>query len=243
VHPYLTLRLPIIGINTGFSRPELELPAVTLRYTYVNATLRAGGVPLLLPPGGDADIVERMVDTCDGFIFTGGPDISAEWLGEELHTMASVMPPERESMDRTLMDAVIAARKPLMGICLGCQEMNLLLGGTIIQDIYDEAPGGIQHTSKQAPFVTRHPASIEPDTLLNTIVKCETLEINSAHHQSIRQPGANIRVSARAADGIIEAVEMVDYPFGLGIQWHPEYLVDEAPHLALFEALVSAARR
>ena len=239
----MTPQLPIIGINTGFSRPELESPAVTLRYTYVNATLRAGGVPLLIPPGGDASVVTRMVEVCDGFIFTGGPDISAQWLGEELHTMASAMPPEREAIDRALMAAVIEERKPLIGICLGCQEMNLLLGGTIMQDIYDEVPGEIQHTTKQAPFVTRHTATVERGSLLHSIVKSEILEINSAHHQAIREPAPNMRISARAADGIIEAVEMDNYPFGLGIQWHPEYLVDEPPHLALFEALVKAARR
>ena len=220
----------------------MESPVVNLRYTYVNAILKADGVPILIPPGGETSAVARMVEVCGGFIFTGGPDISAEWLGEELHTMASVMPPEREAMDRALLGAVIEARKPLIGICLGCQEMNILLGGTIIQDIYDEIPSEIQHTTKQAPFVTRHPAIIEGGTLLHSIVKCDTLEINSAHHQAIREPAANMRVSARAADGIIEAVEMNDYPFGLGIQWHPEYLVDEVPHLALFEALVAAAR-
>ena len=233
-------RQPLIGINAGLTRPDLELPMVAVRATYVEAVLRAGGVPVVLPPYFTPEGVARHTDACDGFVFTGGPDIDAARFGEESHPLMSPLPPQREEHDFALLEAVLAARKPLLAICLGCQELSVMRGGTIIQDILSEFPDALQHSRKPVPTLTRHDATVEPGSLLASITGPGTISVNSSHHQAIRDPGEGLRVTAHAPDGIIEAIELIDHPFAVGLQWHPEYLVDEPTHLALFQGLVAA---
>lgn len=231
---------PVIGINAGVSRTDAEPPMVLVRSTYVSAVLAAGGVPVVLPPFFTPETIDRHMETCAGFIFTGGPDINAARFGEEPHPLMSPVPPQRERHDFALLEAVMASGKPLLGICLGCQELNVLLGGTIIQDIHSEMPDALRHSRKSSPTLTRHDVTVEAGTRLAAMTGAGVISVNSSHHQAIRKPGAGLRVTAHAPDGIIEAVELPDHPFAIGLQWHPEFLVDEPTHLALFRGLVTA---
>ena len=121
------------------------------------------------------------------------------------------------------------------------QEVNVALGGTLIQDIHSETTGTLRHTVKQMPYLARHKVTIEPGSLIARLAGVETLDTNTAHHQAVREPGSGVRVTAVAEDGIIEGFEVEGYPFGLAVQWHPEYLTGEAPHLAIISGLVDAA--
>jgi putative glutamine amidotransferase len=230
---------PVIGITANFSSEDS--PVTSLRMNYVDAVTSAGGVPIILPSVGDQEAIRRQIESCNGFIFTGGPDINPARYGKGQHPTISPLSERREDFDFALIRQVIDARKPFLAICLGCQEVNVALGGTLIRDIASETSTTIQHSWKQAPYLKRHDVAIEPRTKLADLVGTNTLSTNSAHHQAVDQPAAAVQVSSRCTDGIIESYEVRNYPFGLGIQWHPEYLIAEAPHLNLFKGLVRAA--
>lgn len=234
---------PVIGITGNWSR-EGDLPAMnSIRSTYVNAVAGAGGVPMMLPAVEDLSLVPQMVEICDGFIFSGGPDIDPARYGEDPHPTNGPLAPCRECFDFALIEEVIRVGKPFLGICLGCQEVNVVLGGTLIQDIACEVESEIRHSMKQSPYLNRHDVCLEAGTRLAELLgNSPTVNTNSAHHQSVRRLGRRCRVAARCDDGIIEAFELEDYPFGFGIQWHPEYLQDESAHRRLFEGLVEASR-
>jgi putative glutamine amidotransferase len=234
---------PLIGINTNFSKPEMESALLSVRVNYADAVSIAGGVPMLLPPlTEDADI-ERQVNTCDGFILVGGADISPERYNAVRHPASTVLPHRREEYDFKLISKIMEKRKPFLAICLGCQEINVAMGGTIVQDIADQTSTTIQHSKKQAPNLVRHDVDVCTGTILYDLLATTTINTNSAHHQAIDSLGKGMRVSAKCIDGTTECVELTDYPFGLGIQWHPEYLVEEEVHRKLFQALVKASTK
>jgi putative glutamine amidotransferase len=233
---------PTIGINANFPHGENEGPVVTVRATYVDAVTSAGGVPVVLPPVLDPDTVAAQVRQCDGFIFTGGADVDPSRYGEQQHPTTVRLTSRREEYDFALIREAMAARKPFLAICLGCQEVNVALGGTLVQDVHSETSGPVRHSVKQIPYLARHKVQLEPGSLLAGLTGLLSLDTNTAHHQSIRAPGTGVRVTATAEDGVIEGFEVEGYPFGLAVQWHPEYLVGEAPHLSLFRGLVEASR-
>jgi putative glutamine amidotransferase len=232
---------PVIGINTAVSRGENESPDIATRATYVDAVIAAGGVPVLLPATDPGDLVEQHVRLCDGFVFIGGPDIRPDRYGKAPHPAENRIPERREEYDFRLIEIVIRNGKPFLAVCLGCQEVNVALGGTLIQDIVGETSTSIRHIMKQTPYFLRHDVAVETGTLLHDLVGTTTLSTNSSHHQSVASPAERLRVTARSADGIIEALELKDYGFGVCVQWHPEHLTSEPLHLKLFEGLVKAA--
>lgn len=232
---------PVIGINGSVS--EGEISNITVRSTYVDAVLAAGGTPIVLPAVGDPDVISAQVSLCDGFIFGGGPDIDPVRFGQEPHPTYNPISERREKYDFALIREVMRVRKPFLAVCLGCQEINVALGGTIIQDINSETSTTVQHIQKQEPYQRRHEVTVEKGTRIYDLVGTTTLSTNSAHHQAVRKPAPGVRIAARCtADGIIEGIELTDYDFGLGIQWHPEYLIKQPEHLRLFEGLVRAAK-
>lgn len=236
--------MPLIGINTTILREEGESANIATRATYVDAVLKAGGTPVILPPvENNPEIVASHGALCDGFIFIGGPDIDPKIYGRDPHPTISYLPPRRQDYDFALIKAVIVARKPFLAICCGMQEVNVALGGTLIRDIPSERPNAQQHSRKQTPWSIRHDVEVHRGTQLFDIAGGTSLSTNSAHHQAVDTLAPRLRLSATAADGIIESYELADYEFGIGVQWHPEYLVDEPAHLRLFQSLVHAAIR
>ena len=235
---------PLIGINCNFTSGSANTAAMSVRANYVDAIAMAGGVPIVLPPTDDNDLIRRHVEMCDGFLVVGGADISPARFGDQPHPLAGSLNPRREEYDLTLIQAVIAARKPIMGICLGCQEINVVLGGTLIQDIASQTDTKVRHYYKQSPYLPTHKVRIEPETLLHRLTGCDTLDTNSSHHQAVRDLAPHTTKSAVCeADGIIECFEISDYPFGLAVQWHPEYLTNVPEHLRLFQGLVEEASK
>jgi putative glutamine amidotransferase len=229
---------PLIGITT-YARDERG--RYSLPGTYINAIRRAGGIPILLPHGEPhlAQLVKRL----DGVILSGGGDVDPAYYGGAQHETIYLIDPERDQTEIALAQQLRQMELPMLSICRGVQVLNVALGGTLIEHLPDEVGEDISHRA-QPPGATRHTVEIEPDSCLAQIVGQTEIIAASWHHQALRQPGQGLRVVARAADGTIEAVEMPEHPWLIGVQWHPELTAPDDPaQQRLFDALVEAARQ
>ncbi len=232
------------------SRPRIGVtldvdPSVTryeLKRAYADAVLAAGGLPILIP-FGDEEVAGAYLALCDGLVVTGGDfDIPPELYGEERRACCGPAKPARSQWESNLCEAALAAQLPVLGVCGGMQLLNVVRGGTLFQDLVADL--GVDSHQQPAPSdQPTHPIEIVPDTLVARLAGSAPLLVNSTHHQGVRQPGTGVLVSARAGDGVIEAIELPDLPFALGVQWHPERArVHDARHAAIYQGLVAAAR-
>ena len=232
---------PVIGITTGYhveTRPTFSLPG-----DYVESVLLAGGTPLLLPPVDDAPMTEQLLAQVDGVVLSGGPDVDPAEYGQEPHPKTKPLHPRRNRFDLSLAGLAACRGLPVMGICLGCQVLNVALGGTLYQHLPDEIASPLAHSAAEPGQRTDHRVRVAEDSHLARILGTTDLTTNSSHHQAIREVAPPLRAVAWSEDGVIEAAEARDERFLLAIQWHPENLAARrAEHLALFAALVEAAR-
>lgn len=230
---------PIIGITTAFAE-NCSAPAA-----YVTSVRSAGGIPFLLPPCPKHDI-KRLVALCDAFLFIGGPDLDAAYYGLPNHPEMHLLGKALEDFYLSLAHAVIRlTAKPVLGICLGHQVINVAMGGTLFRHIPDDIQGCLEHRRMTPGVETYHNVNLPKGSPLRRILRCTSLRCNSSHHQAVDSPGIGLKIAACADDGVIEAVCSTDFPnhFIFGIQWHPERIYDQPPHDAIFRAFVSAARR
>lgn len=236
---------PVIGINMDVRGEGESTGPVSLRITsaYVDAVTSAGGIAVVLPPVLERDAMRRHVALCDGFVFIGGGDINPERYGETSHSSVRLLHPRREEYDLTLYELVLKSRKPVLGVCLGCQELNVALGGTLVQDIPSETSTTISHRQGGGRGDFAHAIEVIPGSKLEDVLGTTTVQVNSFHHQAVDTPGKGLRVAARAPDGVVEAIELPGKRFALGVQWHPEGLTHHSEHLRVYEALVKAAAR
>ncbi len=230
--------LPLIGLNGDVQRIPRWGEAATVMLTYVRAVARAGGVPLVIPPTIDDDALAAVLARLDGLVLTGGSDLPPRWYGQRKHPRTHLADRRRLQTDGLLVQQALGGTLPILGICMGCQLLNVALGGDLIQHIPEQVPGAVAH----APRETFHPALVAPGSRLAGILGRTELEVNSSHHQALGRLGRGLRAVAWAPDGVIEAIEMPDERFLLAVQWHPERLADRPEHLALFQALVQAAQ-
>jgi putative glutamine amidotransferase len=225
---------PVIGITTYLTRAAWgawDLDAALVPASYVRAVERAGGVPLLVPPG--AALAETL-DRVDGLIFSGGSDLDPELYGEEAHEETLGVVRERDEFELRLMQAALERDVPLLAICRGSQVLNVALGGGIEQHVPDRVHA---NTHKQTPGVfAEHDVALVPETRLASILG-DRHDVKSHHHQGYGALGAGLREAARAPDGTVEALEDPSRRFTVGVLWHPE----EGADLALFQALVEQA--
>lgn len=241
--------LPLIGITssrlTGGAWGVYSLGHF-MDYTfsdYSQAILHAGGAPIIIPAAQDPKSIEAILNSVEGLILSGGPDIHPRRYGEEpLAGLGEV----DEALDRMeLMAARLAIDKnlPVLGICRGIQVLNVALGGTLFQDIASQVPESLCHTPKTDKAVNTHTVRIEAGSRLNKIFGKRDIWVNGKHHQAVKDPAPGLVVSARAKDGIIEALEHPERPFVIGVQWHPEGTWEDDPYSKkLFHALVQAAQ-
>lgn len=231
---------PRIAITSSFGRLDGRL-RVHLPAAYVDAVVAAGGTPLVLPAMPEEGDPAELLAAADGLLLTGGDDLDPALWGEAPHAKASIMDPRRQRADLALLAAAEARGMPVLGICLGCQEMAVHRGGRIIQHLSDEIGQTIDHGGGGRPRAM-HPVTVDPGTLLAGVVGDDILEVNSTHHQAVRDPGRGMTVVALSPDGVIEGMENpTPGRFFLAVQWHPEDLCDRPRHLALFQALCRAA--
>jgi putative glutamine amidotransferase len=229
---------PRIGVTLDV---EEERGRYFLGRRYVDAVLAAGGLPLLLPHAREA--APAYLALLDGLVVTGGAfDVPPDLYGEAPRAGLGPTKPERTAFERDVLEAALAAGLPVLGVCGGMQLLNVVRGGTLFQDLLSDAGlrGHEQPPPKDAPS---HEVAVQPGTQLAALVGAGPLRVNSTHHQAVRDPGAGVLVSARAPDGVIEAIELPDQGFALGVQWHPEAVAPHEPrHAALYRGLVAAAR-
>jgi putative glutamine amidotransferase len=236
---------PLIGITTSVTIDTTPERAY-VNGTYIRAVQAAGGIPVLLTPHFTPEVLAALWQRLGGLVLTGGGDIEPARFGEAPHPAIEGVSPARDDLELGLTRRAVEDGVPLFAICRGIQVLNVALGGTLVQDIPSEWPGALRH-SQQAP---RHEAThavkvMGEGTHLGRVLGALEVEVNSLHHQAIKQLGDGLREVAWAPDGIVEGVEMPgEDRFVLGVQWHPEELVphDQAAR-NLFAAIVDAARR
>ena len=212
---------PVIGITGNFSDGNLSLAP-----GYYASILKAGGIPFIIPPFDDDNILINTLDNIDGLLLTGGGDINPLFLKEEPVKELHSINPRRDRQELLLARLAANRQIPVLGICRGIQVLNAALGGSLYQDIYSQAEGKlIKHSQDLDRAYASHTVRIEEDSLLAKIMGQTTLPVNSFHHQAVKEPAPGFRVSARATDGIIEAIESKEYKSMLGVQWHPECFI------------------
>ena len=227
---------PLIGIGSDIYQKEGDRDRAFVFTTYVDSLRRAGAIPVLIPPQPEnaAGVVAELV----GLLLAGGDDCDPAAYGEPRHPTVEPMDPRRQDNDLSLARAARERGIPTLGICLGVQVMNVAAGGTLIQHLESD----IDHASEPSDR-HRHGVAIDGGTRLARILGERELEVNSSHHQAIRDVGDGLRVTAHAPDGVVEGLEDPRHPFYLGVQWHPEDMSGEDSAAAIFGAFVEAARK
>ena len=237
---------PIIGVSSGrrmVTSPVGETRAHVLYTTYTGMIRRAGGLPIVLTPGPPEE-AEAILGRIDGLLLAGGGDVDPARYGGYTHETVYAVDPLRDEFEVALARGAAERRLPTLAICRGMQITNVALGGTLIVDIGVTYPDALEHR-RHGPAVVepQHTVTVEPGSTTSKALGTDIVETNTIHHQALRDVAGGLRVTARAHDGIIEAVEPTDDDWPMwGVQWHPEYLGEgDSPSLAIFEALVVAA--
>lgn len=229
---------PLIGITTN-GRWEMYYK---LRVEYVDAVRRAGGVPVMLPPGEPhlSDLLARL----DGIVFSGGLDVDPRlYRGQDDHETLSRIDYERDGTEIDLIRELIALQLPMLFICRGIQILNVVLGGSLWEHVPDIVGDEILHRLPDKAS-TPHRVSVTPDSRLARIMGQTDVSTASWHHQAVRELAGGLNIIARAPDGIVEAIELVDRPELVAVQWHPELTAENDPNQQrLFDWLVNAARK
>jgi len=226
---------PVIGI-TCFMRDTVygnwNRHAAILPSAYVSAIDRVGGTPLIIPPAGD---MTKILDSIDGLVVSGGPDLYPDNYGEEPESMTVEFYPEQDATEMSLIREAMDRDMPFFGVCRGMQILSVMHGGRLHQHL-DTTPGHEGHGGFDG-VETEHGVAVKEGSLLESLMGT-SITVNSTHHQGVADAGDLTITAIAEHDGLIEAVERQDLRFCLGVQWHPE----RAGHDVLYSALVQAAR-
>jgi putative glutamine amidotransferase len=194
-------------------------------------------VPVVLPTVDDERVLQKYLKVLDGLVVIGGDDIPPEVYGEQPHKTVKRLTKERYEFERKLIARWLAGGKPLLGVCLGMQFTNVVSGGSLVQDIPSQVGTKVDHHKGY------HRVQIEPGSTLASLLGATEASVLSSHHQAVQRLGKNLRVVAHSEDGVIEALERTDGPFGLFVQWHPESMADLAHRNAIYGAMIHAAAK
>lgn len=212
---------PVIGLTGNY-----QDGACTLLEGYFTSILKAGGVPFIIPPFDDTNSLINTLESLDGVLLTGGADINPLFLGEEPVKELHSINPRRDRQELLLARLAADRQIPILGICRGIQLMNAAFGGSLYQDIHSQMEGTrIKHDQDLGRGYASHTVEIEKDSLLYKLFGTETLPVNSFHHQAVKDVAPGFRATARATDGVIEAIESAEYKSMMGVQWHPECFI------------------
>lgn len=228
----------LIGITPFRSSENGRL---CLSRDYADALRQANALPVILPMESDEKRLEELLSRIDGLLLSGGEDVDPKLYGEETLPCCGEIDTERDTMEMPLTRMALEKNMPVLAICRGIQVLNVAAGGTLYQDVAEQYKKEVEHPVYKRPREKVHEMHLVPDTMLSKIIGFDQICVNSRHHQAVKEPGKGLIVCARAADGLIEGVEMPDKRFVLGVQWHPESLCSYSPEaLAVFEAFVRA---
>ena len=236
---------PMIGLTaTTCPHPRSGAPMEALNRRYIEAIYDAGGIPVLIPTNLPSEAATALLARLDGLLLTGGGDIDPDQYGGEAHEAVHEVLPARDAMELALTKIAVAEGIPFLGVCRGLQVVNVALGGTLYQDLPSQYHRPLKHSRDAVTERTllTHTVKIAEDSRVRRLLGAEEIKVNSLHHQGIRALAEGLKPVAWSSDGLIEAVELPDHPFGVAVQWHPEWLYREHPiHQALFRGLVDAA--
>lgn len=232
---------PLIALTASSRTPARGEARVRVNEAYVRALQSVGLIPLVIPPSLSADDARDLVARVDGVLLSGGEDVDPALYGASRHPLTQPAHPGRDATESALARAARDAACPTLAICRGLQLLNVVLGGTLVQDLASERPGTLVHPQDEARDQRVHPLSIAPDSRLAAIIGAPEITVNSLHHQAIDRVAQSLRVTAHAPDHVIEAVESTDAWWAVAVQWHPEELMDDIEpwDRALFAAFAS----
>lgn len=228
---------PLIGVTSYESDRK---GYHTINTNYINSVFDAGGIPVIIPIIPNEEDFEIYLSRLDGIIFSGGIDVSPLIYNENPLKEVNVISQVRDDYEMGLMKKAFEMNIPVLGVCRGHQLANVILGGTLYQDLNSQVPNVLGHAPK-VEFMDEfyHSINIDKDSKLYEIMGEEKLFVNSLHHQAIKELGNNLKITAYSQDGIIEAIESTDDRFFIGVQFHPEALARRHPQFSkLFKALI-----
>lgn len=244
-----TAARPLIGISASEVRAaktirrvrEDEPPSheIALGVSYVAAIAAAGGMPLVIPPL-EPDLIDELLDQrLDGVCLSGGPDLDPSFYGAEPDPNLGPTDPDFDAFELALAAGAVERGMPILAICRGAQVLNVSLGGSLIQHLPDHT--SLAHRQEAPGDVPGHPVSLSRESRLADLIEQSEIAVNTYHHQAVRELGQGLAVAARAPDRVVEAIEVEDLPFAIGVQWHAELMAPRQIEARLFEGLVGAA--
>lgn len=233
---------PLIGVSGSVDKEATQ--SFILR-CYMQSLIEAGALPLLLSPDMAEEQILQCADVLDGLLLAGGNDVDPGLYGEQLNPALGEVNPIRDRLEMHLIPAFLQKDKPVFGICRGIQILNVALGGTLYQDLPSqysaEKERSLENHSQQPPYsASVHTVRVMRESKLFSLVQADSLSVNSMHHQAIKDAAAQLVTCAVSSDGVIEAVEMPEKSFVIGVQWHPERLGDNSSK-RLFRKFIEAA--
>ena len=234
---------PLIGVTTRNAiDPKYKTPIITSPKSYLLALVKAGALPILIPVNLPLDSLEELLSHLDGVVFTGGGDIDPDRFGGLHHEAVSDIDPERDAIEMQLILKVSEKNIPFLAICRGLQVLNVAYGGTLYTHISDQLENALDHSNPVIDSFDKisHSVRVKGDSDLARIVGETEFGVNSLHHQGVKEVGKGLRAVAWAPDGLVEGLELPGHPFGIAVQWHPEWLIDDSHSQALFKAFVGA---
>ena len=232
---------PIIGVTPLY---DAERESIWMLPGYVDALKDCGALPLILPFTWTDSDVAQLVGMCDGILFTGGQDVDPALYQTKRSPQCGAVNAERDKMEYAFLQRALLLDMPVLGICRGAQFINVCLGGTLYQDIPSEMQLSVAHMMVHPYNHACHDVTLEPGTPLYYLLKQTSLQVNSIHHQGIRELSFQLSPMAYAPDGLIEAFYHPMKGFTWGVQWHPEYLWrEDTDERQIFQAFVDACAR
>lgn len=234
---------PLIGVSST-ERIVENKTCSHLDLDHIHAISNAGGIPIILPNSGDSETIDQLVQQLDGLYLSGGEDIDPMLYEESPIPKLGEIKPNRDVYELDITKRMIDIQKPVFGVCRGCQVINVVLGGNLYQDLYEQNKDKplIKHEQQTPLAHVTHDLTIEKDTFLHQLTGVTKATINSLHHQSVKKLGCSLRVSATSEDSIIEAIEGTGGHFLVGVQWHPESLAVKNDQVSkqIFEGFIKA---
>lgn len=231
---------PLIGITSSM---EIDGAFFTVSRDNIYAIKEAGGLPVILPNVLGEEEIEQYAQRIDGLYLTGGYDINPLLFGEEPHQELGAVTPGRDHFELKIINQTLQLNKPILGVCRGCQILNIAVGGSMYQDIYGQINRELLQHAQQAPAAHgSHIVNVLRGSLLYRLTGEEKLQVNSRHHQANRSVIDTFQISGQANDGVVEAIESKEHPFVLGLQWHPENMAaaNDQQSLNIFQGFIEA---
>ena len=234
----IMMKKPVIGV---FPLWDDEKDSIWMLPGYLRALQNAGAIPVVLPLEAEGEDARRLYELCDGLLLTGGHDMAPALYGQEKLPVCGPVCPARDKLERTFFRWAYAEDKPMLGICRGAQLVNVLLGGSLYQDLETQLPGAVRHRMEPPYSGVCHTVTLEPSGFLHALLGKDSIGVNSCHHQGICRVAPALRLEASAPDGLAEALSCPAHRFLIAVQWHPEFNYDQnSDSAALFTAFVGS---